>query len=223
MTFPRSSPRLATALASGCACLLGAALANAASSGSGGIAYRWVDEKGIAHYGDHIPQEYAQHESVILNRQGVEIGRLAAPKSVIELQEEARRTRELQQQQQRDNFLLATYASVKDIEQLRDQRLQQLRGQRIAADQYVASLHERLLGLQARAMSCRPYSSEPRAPRMSDDLAEDLVHTLNEVRTQRNTLAAKDQEETRIRAQFQADIDRFQQLRAAGDAPRTGQ
>ncbi len=50
---------------------------------------------------------------------------------------------------------------------------------------------------------------------MPDDLAEDLVHTLNELRTQNNVLASKSEEETTLKAQFQADIQRYQELHAA--------
>ena len=40
-------------------------------------------------------------------------------------------------------------------------------------------------------MHFKPYSSEPNARRMPDDLAEELVRTLNEARTQRKALEAK--------------------------------
>jgi len=48
---------------------------------------------------------------------------------------------------------------------------------------------------------------------MPDDLAEDLMRTINEMRSQRTALAAKDAEENALRSQFQADIDRFRELR----------
>jgi hypothetical protein len=48
---------------------------------------------------------------------------------------------------------------------------------------------------------------------MPDDVAEDLVHTLNELRTQNNALIVKTEEETTLKAQFQADIERYQELR----------
>jgi hypothetical protein len=47
---------------------------------------------------------------------------------------------------------------------------------------------------------------------MPDDVAEDLVHTLNELRTKNNALVAKTEEETTLKAQFQADIERYQEL-----------
>jgi hypothetical protein len=190
----------------------------AATSPAGAKVYRWVDDKGIVHYGDRIPAQYAQQETAVLNDQGVEVGRVAAPKTPEQLQEAAREQARALEQKQRDSFLLTTYTSVKDIEQLRDERLDQLKGQRLAAEQYIASLHERLLALQTRAMLFKPYSAEARARRLPDDLAEQIVRTLNEMRSQRAALAAKDQEESTMRAQFQADIDRYRQLRSA-DTP----
>jgi hypothetical protein len=50
---------------------------------------------------------------------------------------------------------------------------------------------------------------------MPDDLAENLVRALSELRTQRNTLAAKDKEEAAVRTEFDGDIQRYKTLRAA--------
>ena len=199
--------------------LLGCALACAPlcrAASSAPPVYRWTDEHGVVHYGDHVPAQYSQQESVLLNRQGVEVGRHEAQKTPAQLEQEAQQQRELLQQKQRDTFLLTTYASVKDIEQLRDERLEQLAGQRQAAEQYLASLHERLLGLQARAQTYKPYTDERRAHRMPDDLAEELVHTMNEMRGQREALATREREEQTIRTQFQADIDRYRELHNIG-------
>ena len=184
-----------------------------AAAGKGEVSYRWVDEKGVVHYGDRIPPQYATQESVMLNKQGVEVGRTEAQKTPEQLAEEQRAERERQRQKQHDAFLLTTYTSVKDIESLRDERLEQIGGQRRAAEQYIENLHGRLASLQTRAFSFKPYSDRPDARRMPDDLAEDLVRTLNELRTQKNALAARDAEEAALRAQFQADIDRFTELR----------
>jgi Domain of unknown function (DUF4124) len=192
--------------------------ARAASNDKAPHVFRWVDEKGVVHYGDRIPPQYAQQETAVLNDQGVEVDHVSPPKTAAELAESARVQAQQLAQQQRDSFLLTTYTSVKDIEQLRDERLEQMKGQRAAAEQYIASLHERLLALQARAMIFKPYNSEPRARRMPDDLAEQIVRTLDEERLQRTALVTRDQEETTMRAQFQADIDRYRELRAA-DSP----
>ena len=110
-----------------------------------------------------------------------------------------------------------TYTSVKDIEALRDLRLDQLQGQRVAAEQYVESLHSRLIALQERAKNFKPYSPRPDARRMPDDLAEDLVRTLNELRTQSNALTRK-RRRNGGEGQFQADIERYRSCTPATEA-----
>lgn len=187
------------------------------SKGSGSIAYRWVDEKGIVHYGDTLPPQYSQQESSVLNSHGVEVARHSAPKSPAQVAADEREYQEVLRQKQRDSFLLTTYTSVKDIEELRDERLGQIKSQKSAAEQYVASLHDRLIALQTRAMMFKPYNEKPTARRMPDDLADDLMRTLNEMRAQQNALATKDVEEATMRSQFQGDIDRYKTLHS----PRT--
>jgi hypothetical protein len=177
------------------------------------IAYRWVDEHGVVHYGDRLPPQYSKQESTVLNKQGVEVGRTEAQKTPEEIAEEQRRASDLLRQKQHDAFLLTTYTSVKDIEALRDERLDQISGQRRAAEAYVEGLHARLNNLQTRAKSFAPYSDKPGARRMPDDLAEDLVRTMNEMKAQKSALEAKDAEESALRAQFQADIERYRELR----------
>ena len=196
---------------------LTAVAANAAggSSASKGIAYRWTDEQGVVHYGDRIPPQYAEKERTVLNAQGVEVRKLDAQKSADQAAADARVQQTLLRQKQHDAFLTTNYTSVKDIEAIRDTRLDQVQGQQTAAKQYVESLHSRLSALQARARVFKPYSPRPDARRMPDDLAEDLIHTLNELRTQSNVVAAKSEEVTALQAQFQADIERYRELHAA--------
>jgi hypothetical protein len=176
--------------------------------------YRWVDDKRVVHYGDRIPVQDSQKESSVLNREGVELGRHDAQKSAAEQAEQMRRDEEQAKLQQHDSFLLTTYTSSKDIEDLRDNRLAELYGQHAAAEQYVASLNTRLASYQSQAMNFKPYSDNPRARKMPDELAENLVHTLSELRTQRNAMAAKDKEVLAVRAEFDSDIQRYKTLRA---------
>jgi hypothetical protein len=188
------------------------ALRRSSASKQGGIAYKWVDEQGVVHYGDHIPPQYAQQDREVLNSQGVPVGHVEAAQTPEQAAAAALKKAELFKQRQHDSFLMSTYTSVKDIEALRDVRLDQLQGQRTAAEQYVESLRSRLGSLQVRAVSFQPYSANPDARRMPDDLAENLVRTLNEVRVQSAALAAKSEEEKTLRAQFDADIQRYREL-----------
>jgi hypothetical protein len=205
------APRMALGLIIGLTGLLPAGV-DAASSDKKATAYRWVDEQGVVHYGDSIPPQYAEKEHAVLNNQGLEIGHSDAQKTAEQLALEAKDQEANRKQQQHDNFLLTTYTSVKDIESLRDVRLDQLQSQRTAAEQYVENLHSRLVALQGRAKHFRPYNERADVRRMPDDLAEDLVHTLNEMRTQSHALNLKNEEVSTVRAQFDLDIDRYRAL-----------
>ncbi len=208
----RTSPQ-ALALTLVLACGAGTALAQ--NSDKGGVAYRWVDEHGVVHYGDTIPPQYARNSKQILNSEGVQIGQIEAEKTPQQLAAAAHAQARLQAQQQHDYFLLSTYTSVKDIESLRDERLAQIETQQTAAQQYVQSLQSRLTSLQSRAQQFKPYSSRPDAPRMPDDLAQELVQTLGEVRVQDQAIDSRTEQEAQVRSQFQSDIERFRQLKVA--------
>jgi hypothetical protein len=180
--------------------------------GSGKTTYRWVDDQGVVHYGDQIPSQYAGKDREIMNPQGVPVGHVDGEKSPEALAAAARARAAVIKQKQHDTFLVTTYTSVKDIEALRDVRLEQLKTQRAAGQQYIEGLRARLGALQARARLFRPYSANAGARPMPDDLAEDLVRTLNEMNTQTTALANQSEEEGKLRAQFQADIQRYREL-----------
>jgi hypothetical protein len=209
----RTSPRvLALALTLALACGAGAALAQNSDKG---VAYRWVDEHGVVHYGDTIPPQYARNSKQIINSEGVQIGQIDAEKTPQQLAAEEHARVRRQAQQQHDYFLLSTYTSVKDIESLRDERLAQIEAQQSAAQQYVQSLQSRLDSLQSRAQQFKPYSSRADAPRMPDDLAQELVQTLSEVRAQNQAIESRTEQEAQVRSEFQSDIERFRQLKVS--------
>ena len=174
--------------------------------------YSWLDKNGERHYGDAVPPEYAQSERRLLNNQGVEVQRVDAEKNAQQLAEERKRQQAVDARAQHDHFLLSTYTSTKDIERLRDERLDQLDGQIKAAFAYIESLDARLKTLQQRALNFKPYSTKPEARRMPDDLAEQLVRASNEAHAQHHSMDRRRQEQVAVRAQFEADIARYREL-----------
>lgn len=209
---PRLAPLLLACLAAALLCAGPGLAQTAGKDKKGPVAYRWVDEHGVVHYGDAIPPQYAQQARSELNREGIEVGHADAQKSAEQLSADQHAKADALRQRQHDSFLVSTYTSVKDIEALRDSRLTQLQGQRTAAEQYVESLRARLGTLQTRALSFAPYSGRADSRRMPDDLAENLVRTANEMRTQSAALAAQNDQEKTLREQFEADIQRYKEL-----------
>jgi hypothetical protein len=198
-----------------CALTLLASPGFAAGTGTtnGRILYKWVDEQGVTHYGDRIPPEYAGQEQHVINSQGVEINRLEAQKSPEVVAAEDQKKLEAQQSQNRDRNLLNTYASVQEIERLRDQRVTLVSDQIKVTSQFLEVLNGKLKKLRAGSMHYKPYNSDPNAPAMPDQIAEDLVRVGNDIRTQEQNLREKRSEETTMRKQFESDIDRFKELK----------
>jgi len=180
--------------------------------------YKWTDEKGVTHYGDSVPAEYSQREQRVLNKQGVEVQKRQAEMSPAEAAEYAAKQKEEAQRRQHDMFLISTYPSVTEIEQVRDTRLEQINGQITASEGYIATLTTRVDGLKQRAMVFAPYNKAPNARRMPDDLAEEMVRALSELRTQNSALAQRRTELQNVVDSFDADIKRFKELRTSAAA-----
>lgn len=197
------------------ACTGAVSVAGTPAQGKGTGSYKWVDENGVVHYGDRVPPAASKRERKLLNDQGVEVASLGAEKTPEQVEAERRAQEQATRARERDQFLRTTYTSVQDIEMLRDQRLGQLRELRTATSAYVTLLNERLSGLQARARTFKPYNTRPDAPRMPDELAQDLVRTVNELNRQRQLLDERLAAESQVRQQFQLDIDRYRELHAS--------
>jgi hypothetical protein len=175
--------------------------------------YKWVDEQGVTHYGDRVPPEYVNQEQHIINGHGIETARIDPPKSPEQLAAEEQKKLDAEQKASRDRNLLNTYSTVTEIERLRDQRLALVSDQIKVTTQFLEILNARLKKLTATSMRFKPYSDDPKAPPMSDEIAEDLVHTANDIRTQQDNLREKHSEEANMRQQFASDIARFKELK----------
>jgi hypothetical protein len=181
--------------------------------GNGRLMYKWVDAQGVTHYGDHIPPEYAAQEQHVINSQGVEVQKLDAQKTPEQIAVEEQAKLQAAHREGQDKNLLSTYVSVQEIERLRDQRVALLQDQIKVTSQFLEVLDGRMRKLHATSMNYRPYSADPKAPPMSDQMAEDLVLVGNDIRTQQQNLQQKRSEEAAMSKQFASDIARFKELK----------
>jgi Domain of unknown function (DUF4124) len=182
-------------------------------SDSGRVLYKWVDAAGVTHYGDRVPPEYASQEQHVLNSRGYEIDHRDAQKTPEQVAADERKKLEAQQNQSRDRNLLNTFASVQEIERLRDQRVQLVADQIKVTNQFLETLNGRMKKMRADTLRYRPYSDDPKAPPMPDQMAEDLVRLTTDMRTQQQNLQQKRAEESSMSIQFESDIDRFKELK----------
>jgi Domain of unknown function (DUF4124) len=189
-------------------------LAGAATGADNGRKlYKWVDDQGQVHYGDHVPDEYANQEAHVFNKQGVEIDRVEAQKTPEQQAIEEQKNQVAEESRRRDHNLLTTFGSVEEIERLRDQRLGLLADQIKEGSQYLEILHGRLEKMRTDVTRFRPYSDKPNAPRMPDLMAEDLARIGADIHTQEDNLRQKRGAESDLRTQFTSDIARYKELK----------
>lgn len=94
--------------------------------------YKWVDDKGVTHYGETIPPEYANKDRTLLNKSGIVV------KTQEVLTADERRAKEAVEAKgrsdeaiardlkRRDKSLIDSYNSVDEIELSRTRNLQQV-------------------------------------------------------------------------------------------------
>jgi hypothetical protein len=189
-------------------------------SSQGKRTYKWIDEKGQIHYDDSIPPEYANRDRNVLNNQGVRIGFEEGEITPEERAEMDRRKAEEEAKAaqqadiaKHDNMLLQTYISVKDIEDLRDRRLELLESQIKVTELYLTNLRKRLVSLQEEATVFKPYSTEANAPQIPENLALDLSRTTASINNYEKMLAKTRADQQALSASFDNDIARFRQLK----------
>jgi uncharacterized protein DUF4124 len=190
--------------------------------------YKWVDENGVVHYGDVVPQQYMDSDKTILNNRGMEVGKIEGKRTPEQMATEsqqkalqAKAQAELQHERDRDRHLIATYASVEEIELLRDRRVEIVDAQALVTRQYIDQLKGHETQLVAQAEHFRPYNANA-STMMPDRLAEELVRLEADLRAQQRNLAVKEKEASDLKAQFASDIARYKELSKKDEALRAG-
>jgi hypothetical protein len=200
---------LSTSILVAAAVLMGGAW----GAGSTHKVYKWVDAQGVTHYGDQIPPEYAAQAHGVINNQGIEVEHTDAQKTPEQLAAEDQKKLDAEQRASRDRNLLSTYSSVQEIERLRDQRLSLITDQIKLKEQFLESLNAKMNKLKVTSALYKPYSSDPKAPPMTDQLTEDLVRVGSDIHTQEENLREKRTEQANMTQEFEGDITRFKELK----------
>jgi Domain of unknown function (DUF4124) len=182
--------------------------------------YTWTDDKGVVHYGDSVPPEFANRDRNLLNAQGVRVGFEEGEVTEAERAELAKKKAAADQAaaaqaeiDRHDKMLLQTYIAVADIEDLRNRRLELLESQIKVTELYLTNLRKRLVMLQNEASVYKPYTAKPDAPQIPENLALDISRTASSINNYEKMLSKTRTDQTALRASFDDDIVRFRQLK----------
>ena len=169
--------------------------------------YTWTDDKGVVHYGDSVPPEYANRDRNLLNTQGVRVGFEEGEVTESERAEIAKKkaaadaAAAVQAEIDRhDKMLLQTYIAVADIEDLRNRRLELLESQIKVTELYLNNLRKRLVMLQDEAAIFKPYTAKPDAPQIPENLALDISRTTASINNYEKMLSKTRTDQTTLRA-----------------------
>ena len=181
-----------------------------------GRLYKWVDENGKVHYGDHVPAKYASKERRVLNDRAIEVQRIEAAKTPEQIEAErrleARRREEARRRAEQlahDRMLLSTFASVDDMEMAREGKIQAIDSLIRVTKARIAKLEEKLTQYTRRAAMLERAGRPVPKP-----LRSNIEQAREQIRRYQEFIESKRVEQERIRATFEKDIARFRELKA---------
>ena len=176
--------------------------------------YRWIDENGEIHYGDRVPAKDTDQGRVKMNSGGRVVESVERAKTAEELKiyQEQQRLAEIERQEAErqaayDRALMATFTSVEDMEQARDERISLI-------EQTIELSRSRLLKQQ------RELAKLNESRRRFIDQNQNLPpwiernekHVLEQIAGIEEYIRDRELEKEQLRMQFNLDIQRFTEL-----------
>ena len=176
--------------------------------------YRCTGKDGRKHYGQTIPQACLGLPLELINKQGMVVKRIdhaAEEKARLAKEADAEKKRELEVAQKdamrRNQALLATYTSEKDIEESRARALREHRNQVMEVESRIDELKKR----QARFEKDLALYQEAGKGSPPGRLKEEITNAEIDLKAQQGLLDAKQKEAASINARYDEDRKRYAQ------------
>jgi hypothetical protein len=185
--------------------------------------YRWVDEHGRVHYGDHVPPQSAIHGRDIMNGSGrvtksVPGAISAQDREALRLRREQEELERLarEEQERKDRVLLMTFATERDLRIAHEERIRMYDTTVRLLERKVGNLTERLLDLEKEVAKFEAKDRE-----VPDHLVKDLGSLSRQVLETTTYLDQKRLERQEIVDRFEADLARYRELKTRERALET--
>ena len=175
--------------------------------------YKWVDDKGVTHYGEVIPPEYANKSNALLSDKGRLIKRneeINNTERRANEEDAAKKRTDIEakhEQSRKDNALLNTFSNEKEIDLARDRNLHQ-----------VESLISSIQSLQKSAReSLKNYQQESEerkraGKKLHASLQADITESENKLAKLQLDLFKAQEKAASVKASYEADKMRFREL-----------
>ncbi len=192
--------------------LLGLALLLAAPMAPAGSRIKcWVNKDGVRECGQFVPPEYAQQRIEVVNERGIVVDVIEAAKSKEQLAKEATERRRLAEQKRRDQILLNTFTTERDIELARKSRIQAIESIIEITNSNTRSLKASLAKIQKRAADFERTGERP-----PKELFEEMDSLKRQIQDNEDFVAKKQRDIIALEKRFDADLQRFRELKGIG-------
>ena len=176
--------------------------------------FKWVDEKGVTHYGETIPPEYKNQASTEMSKHGVTVRRVEAANTGLEqkkaAEEKAIKDREEKQrafeQRRRDMALMNTYTSAREIDEHRERTLQVPMQTLKGVEPRLKKAQDRLASLQSQAAALAKKGKP------TDLLDQDIADEKAEIDSMKADMERGLAQIEAIKVKFDADKKRYLEL-----------
>lgn len=199
------------------ALLLGSVLCLPSTYSHAGKLLKWVDDNGQVRYGDRIPPQYAKKKLETLSDQGIVVETKEAAKTPEQLAEEKRQQALIKEKERiriekarRDSILLDTFTNEDEMVMTRDGKIEAIEAVIRVTNKRTEKNKQRLADLKLRAANLE-RSGKP----VPKKLLKSINDMRNQIQSNNRYVANRLVEQQRIRDQFEADIHRFRELKAA--------
>lgn len=171
--------------------------------------YKWVDKNGQTHYGETIPPEYANSDTKVLDKNrvmdrkdGFDVKQQQESKVDPEVAKAAKESK------RRDEALLNTYSSEKEIDLSRDRNLLQVEAR---VNSYTTMLKSAKESLDALHKESDDLIKKNR--KIPQSLTEDITEGEALVAKRQKELDVSQKEMDGVKARYEADKQRYRELK----------
>ncbi len=182
----------------------------------------WTNNEGVKECGSYVPAEYSQKKIETHNESGRVIAVEERAKTEAELAEIKRLAKlkaiedaKIAKQKKKDDILLKTFSRERDINMLRDSKINVIEGIITVTNSNNKALKKKLEKLQKRAANFERRGKKP-----PESVLNDIKTIENRLSKNMVSIKSKQDEQQVIRNKFNKDLQRFRTLKGIKTPPK---
>jgi oligoribonuclease NrnB/cAMP/cGMP phosphodiesterase (DHH superfamily) len=177
--------------------------------------YKWVDEGGVTHYGETIPPEYANRDTKMLKN-----GRVTDRSESFDDDKQKSAKKETAEEKaalearRRDEALLNSFTTEKEIDLSRDRSLLQIEARINSFNTMIKSAQATLDDLHQES-----ESRTQKGKKIPQSLIDDIAEAEERVVKLQKDLDTNQKESEAVKARYDAEKNRFRELKGLTQTP----